>query len=542
MSIAAIMTFAGGIGLFLLGMRLMTDGLKVAAGNTLREILISATRSRLRGVASGVLITTMVQSSSAVIFATIGFVNAGLLTLGQAIGVIYGSNVGTTLTSWIVALVGFNLNLQAFALPAIGLGMGLWVAGGSRRFGALGQALAGLGLFFLGIDILKTGFADVGDAQMLAGWAEGGVGALLLFVLAGTFLTVLMQSSSAALAVTLTAAAGGLIPLQAAAAMVIGANVGTTSTALFAIIGATPAAKRAAMAHVGFNLITAVMALLSLPVLLWLVQAIAGWMGLSSQPATLLAIFHTMTKLLGLMLLWPLTDRLVRQLERWFEPPADQPVRPQYLDRNVQETPSLALDALALELSAMAERSRAAARTALSSESADATGYLEQVCQDQERINLAVAEFVGGLYHQDHDRLLTRVLPLALRSAQYSEFVSDHALAYQRLQAKATIEHEAVQQATNQALSNAVHLLNNLDAGYSTETGFERDYQAAKHAMLVATARNELSANRLAGGLEQLSMLHRLVVDALKAADDLAAFERERLEGSSDEPAASAVA
>ncbi|TXK60731.1 Na/Pi cotransporter family protein [Alkalisalibacterium limincola] len=294
MDLGSLLNFAGGIGLFLLGMRLMSDGLKVAAGPALRGLLATATRSSWRGVGSGVLITSLVQSSSAVIFATIGFVNAGLLNLGQAVWVIFGANVGTTLTSWIVALVGFNIDLQALAMPAIAAGMGLWILGKGRR-SALGQALVGFGIFFLGLDVLKDSFAGLGDTFEIDGWVRDGAVGIAVFALVGAVLTVLMQSSSATLAVTLTAAAGGVLPLTAAAAMVIGAKVGTTSTALFAVFGATPAAKRAAASHVAFNLVTALVALPALPWILAGSQWLADALGFASQPATILAVFHTMT-------------------------------------------------------------------------------------------------------------------------------------------------------------------------------------------------------------------------------------------------------
>src|SRR5690606_28389970 len=166
---SGIITLFGGIGLFLLGMRLMTDGLTASAGGGLRTILAGATRSRRRALASGLLITTGVQSSSAVIFATIGFVNAGLLSLGQAIGLVYGANLGTTLTSWLVAVAGFNLNLRALALPAIGLGGMAWAISRTSRWGALGQAVAGFGLFFLGIDVLRDAFDGLGGTRSVQG-------------------------------------------------------------------------------------------------------------------------------------------------------------------------------------------------------------------------------------------------------------------------------------------------------------------------------------------------------------------------------------
>ena len=207
--------FAGGVGLFLLGMKLMTDGLKVAAGGALRSILAGWTSTVPRGVAAGVLITGLVQSSTAVIFATIGFVNAGLLSLAQALGVIYGSNVGTTFTSWLVALVGFNVDLKLLALPAIGFGMALNTLSKAARQRALGEALTGFGVFFIGINVLKSVFTGTGQSLPIELLGDGTGWSVLLYASAGALLTVAMQSSSAALAVTLTAAAGGIIPLTA---------------------------------------------------------------------------------------------------------------------------------------------------------------------------------------------------------------------------------------------------------------------------------------------------------------------------------------
>lgn len=534
MTLAAVFAFIGGIGLFLLGMRLMTDGLKVAAGDTLRQILAAATRSRLRGLASGILITTMVQSSSAVIFATVGFVNAGLLTLYQAIGVIYGSNLGTTLTSWIVALVGFNVNLQALAMPALGIGMGLWVAFGGRRYGALGQALAGFGLFFLGIDVLRDTFADMGDAAALEAWAGHGVLGLLLFLLIGITLTVLMQSSSAALAVTLTAAAGGLIPMTAAAAMVIGANVGTTSTAAFAVLGATAAAKRAASAHVVFNVLTAVVAFSALPVLLWLVEAISAGLGLAGRVATSLAIFHTLSKLLGVCLMWPLTGALVRQLERRFRSREEDESQPRHLDRNVQTAPALALDAMALELHRMGAIARRTAGEALSSEHG-AAARLEPDWRTVESLNLALAEFASGISRSEKDPGPAAGLPDALRVGNYLVDVCEHAVEVARLQPQIELRDEALAGAANSLRAHAAGLLAltvvdhedfDLQALKAARGTFEVEYQALKAQLLRAGTSGVLPARRMASALEQFSAIRRIVDQAAKAAEYLDRFTR----------------
>ncbi|MFW5792222.1 MAG: Na/Pi symporter, partial [Desulfohalobiaceae bacterium] len=175
-----LLNIFGGLGLFLLGMWLMTDGLKVAAGQALRRILRSWTDTPMRGLFSGFLITSLVQSSSAVTVATIGFVNAGILSLKRAIGVIYGSNLGTTTTAWLVALVGFHVNIKVMALPMIGLGMVLHIIAPGTRKAALGHALAGFGVFFLGIDVLKGGFAGLDQGWTTALPAVSGMVELLL--------------------------------------------------------------------------------------------------------------------------------------------------------------------------------------------------------------------------------------------------------------------------------------------------------------------------------------------------------------------------
>ncbi|WP_262422753.1 Na/Pi cotransporter family protein [Brevundimonas denitrificans] len=258
MTLGVFASLLGGVGLFLLGMWLMTEGLKLAAGGALQAVLESWTRSAPRGFLAGVLITALLQSSSAVTVATLGFVNAGLLNLAQAVWLIIGANVGTTMTGWLVALVGVKIDVAALALPLIGLGMlgRLAFRGRSRLFGAA-QAMAGFGAFFLGVGVLQGAFADLlGDMGHLF-TGDATFAALLIALALGVLVTVLTQSSSAAIALALTAAASGEIPLSMAAMAVIGTNIGTTSTAILAALSATPAARRVATAHVIFNVTAA---------------------------------------------------------------------------------------------------------------------------------------------------------------------------------------------------------------------------------------------------------------------------------------------
>lgn len=526
MSLQAALTFLGGIGLFLLGMRLMTEGLTSAAGNALRAILSIATHSRARAIFSGIAFTALVQSSGAVIFMTVGFVNASLLTLGQAVGVIYGSNLGTTLTSWIVALSGFDLDLEAFALPAIGIGMAISLLSGARRYGAVGRALAGFGLFFLGIDVLSSSFEGLGDVIELETWAGQGILSSLLFLGIGIVLTVLMQSSSAALAVTLTAAAGGLIPLSAAAAMVIGANVGTTSNALFAVIGATAPAKRAASAHVVFNLVTGLVSFLLLPVLLGVVGYIARFVGSEANLATSLALFHTLVNLLGLIIMWPFTDWLVAFLERRFRSLEEDSSRPQFLDRNVQATPSLAVDALAQELHRMNAFAGQLAQAAISEE-VRKDDRLEKGHRALETLSYAISEFASGIPRSQMGSEQLNALPDAQRVAQYLVNVAEHAreivpntpvvepldepirLARHSLRASAVA---LIDQAKVDSPHWDSHVLNEMRADFETQ------YQGLKASYLRAGTTGGLDARAMAGALERLSSLHRVIDQAVKAA------------------------
>jgi phosphate:Na+ symporter len=342
--IATALEILGGLALFLLAMEMMTDGLKDFAGQQLRHLLGQWTRTPLRGLAAGVLITGIVQSSSAVTVATIGFVNAGLLSLTQSLGVIFGANVGTTMTGWLVSLVGFGFKIEAFALPILALGVALKLVARSFRYRSLGQAIAGFALFFLGLSLLKESLdgltAGLGGETLLS--RDYGLPA---FILIGFLATLLTQSSSAALAMILTAAAGNLLTLESAAAAVVGANLGTTSTAAISVIKATANARRLALGHILFNVITGLIALLVLPGMLWLVALLADAMDLDANPALSLALFHTLFNVLGALIMLPLIGKIAQGLNRLFRSREADQAEPRYLDSTLINTPDLALSA-----------------------------------------------------------------------------------------------------------------------------------------------------------------------------------------------------
>jgi len=522
-------SFAGGIGLFLLGMKLMTDGLKMAAGHALRHILSQWTNTPMRGFLSGILITSLVQSSSAVTVAVIGFVNAGLLSLLQTVYVIYGTNIGTTMTSWLVALVGFKINVQALALPLIGLGMLVRLISGENRRGALAEAIAGFGLFFLGIGILKDAFADVGNGLSLAQYSADGLG-LLLFTGFGFLLTFLMQSSSAAMAVTLTAAAGGLIPFTAAAATVIGANVGTTSTAALAVIGATSNAQRTAAAHVMFNLLTGATALLLLGPLLALVEQIRSVLGLDNSIATELALFHTLFNILGVMMLWAFTPRMVRWLERRLRSAEEDLGRPVYLDKNVVRTPALALNALVLELGRMGDFAGKMMRDAFSTERHTGS-QLHKEKAVMERLVNAVNQFSLTLQRSNLPGDISEHLPLALRVARYYMAVANVAVSLATSQEELPyIEDKQLEERMGQFRSECVALLELADPlceRFSAEASregletLEQHYQNLKAQLLYAGAQETIRLQQMVAELDLYSNVRRAMEQAVKGASHL---------------------
>lgn len=538
-------SFAGGLGLFLLGMWLMTEGLKLAAGHALERILGTWTRTRLRGLLAGILVTALVQSSSAVTVAAIGFVNAGLLTFSQTVWVIFGSNVGTTMTGWLVALVGFKLRIEAFALPLIGLGMVLRLTGEDTRRGALGTAAAGFGALFLGIDILRASFAGLGENLDLAGIAGEGPAALGAHVLAGILLTVLMQSSSAALAVALTAAGGGLIPLAAAAAMVIGANIGTTVTALLAAIGATASARRAAAAHIVFNLLTGAVALTMMPLLLAIINWLRTLLELEDAPATTLALFHTAFNVLGVLLMWPLAGRLTQLLQARFRASEEDEARPRHLDDTVLAVPALALDALGLELKRLGGIALRMARTALGRDIAAARALTrDQAVVD--RLAIAIGEFTSRLGRVSMTGDSAARLPELLRVARYYDALAELAvdLARAREQAAGDAPHDVVETLAG-FRSSADELLALADTAAETfslqrcETafaGFPERYQQLKGELLRAGASGRVSVVAMEALLREASLARRAVEQAVKAARHLHAFGRPPAEATPPAP------
>ena len=529
MSIGVILGgLVGGVGLFLLGMGLMTDGLKLAAGPALERILANSTRTRWRGLLSGMLITALVQSSSAVTVAAIGFVNAGLLNLSQALWVLFGTNVGTTMTGWLVAVVGLEFKIDAMALPMIGLGMILRLTGEGGRRGALGMALAGLGVLFLGIDMLRATFSGVSSEFAL----PQGTGAvdIVLQVVVGMILTVLMQSSSASLAVALTAAQGGLLTMEGAAAVAIGANIGTTIKAMLASIGATPNARRAAAAHVLFNLLTGVVALLILPWLLAGIEFASRLLALDSSPAAKLALFHTVFNVLGVILMWPLAGRLTAFLERRFRRSEEDEALPRHLDSTVLAVPALALEALEREVRRAGGMAIRLFREALAENARPQE--MSRIQFAVSRLNQAIADFIIRLNRSGMSAESAARLPRVLRTSRYFEAVAELSVeaAEAALEANGFSGPEALQtpEAAYAAFRERTLALLALcdpaekklvpDAFERASRDAEEAYQNLKAQLLEAGAVGRLPAGAMDARLRAASALHRAMDQSVKGA------------------------
>ncbi|WP_331346186.1 Na/Pi symporter [Cellvibrio sp. UBA7661] len=328
---------AGAIGLFLLGMSLMSEGLKTLAGPSVRRALIHFTRSPVSGVFTGVAATILTQSSSATMIITVGFVGAGVLAYSQALGVVLGASVGTTFTGWLVALVGFKLQLSAIASILILVGALLRLFGGLRRSG-LAYSLAGFGLMFVGIAGLQSGMAGLQEQINLDFMPADRLSGRLVLMLVGIGFTLITQSSTTGVISALAAMHSGLINFEQAASLVVGMNVGTTFTSAVATIGGNVHVRRTGFSHVIFNTIVSGCAIFLVPLYMWLWRT-----ALPAVPFGEFALmgFYTLFNLVGVMLILPFIGAYSRFIERLIPEPEDE--QGVLLDTGLLKYPELAL-------------------------------------------------------------------------------------------------------------------------------------------------------------------------------------------------------
>jgi len=330
---------AAGVAIFLFGMLMLEDGFKLFGGGTLEKLLERATGSTPRAITFGILSTTLLQSSSLVSVITISFLSAGLISLIGGVGIIFGANIGTTTGAWLVAGLGLKVNIAAFAMPMIALSIVL-VFQKAKVLRGVGFALGGLGFLFLGIHHMKEGFDAFKDQIDLTRFALSGVLGLFIYSLIGTLATVVMQSSHATMVLILTALAAGQISYENALALAIGANIGTTITAIIGALGANFQGKRLALAHLIFNSATAFVALILISPLREAVDWISAMAGIApTDYAMKLAVFHTIFNVLGVGLMLPMLTRLITFLENRIVEPVPDVSRPHFLNEAVDEFP-----------------------------------------------------------------------------------------------------------------------------------------------------------------------------------------------------------
>jgi phosphate:Na+ symporter len=336
----SIISAIGGIGFFLLGMNMMAEGLKTIAGDSLRNLLNRFTGGTVSSIATGAFITLLVQSSTATSLMTIGFVSAGMLTFLQATGVIFGANLGTTSTGWMVALIGLKFSVSQLALPLIGIGM-LLKQFSSGRWSQIGYILTGFGLIFVGIQYLQEGMAGLNEYIDFTLFSELGILNRLILIIIGIIMTIIMQSSSAAVATTITVLSAGTIGLEQAIALVIGQNIGTTATIAFASIGASVSAKRTALAHIFFNLLTGGITFIFFPFIIAAIRGLASRLSWE-DPLIIVALFHTFFSILGIVILAPFIKQFTNFIIRLL--PEKKSDITKHLDSSIISIPAVATE------------------------------------------------------------------------------------------------------------------------------------------------------------------------------------------------------
>ncbi len=355
----------GSLGLFLYGMKIMSEGLQKFAGDSLRRILTAMTTNRVTGVLTGVLITALIQSSSATTVMVVSFVNAGLLTLTQSIGVIMGANIGTTVTAWLISALGFKVDIAAFSLPLLAFGIPLLFSGKSSRK-SVGEFIFGFSFLFMGLQALKANAPDLGaNPEMLAfvqNYADMGFFSILLFLFIGAILTMIVQASAATMAITLIMCANGWIDYQLGVALVLGENIGTTITANLAALTGNMQARRAALAHLVFNIFGVIWVLILFypftHAVSWFVTNVMRISDPSVAVSFKLAAFHTAFNISNtFIMIWfvELIEKTVRFLIKG-KKDEDEEYRLRYITGGMLSTSELSILQAHKEITLFAER------------------------------------------------------------------------------------------------------------------------------------------------------------------------------------------
>lgn len=418
MDISNLFSLAGGVGLFLYGIKLLSEALQSIAGNKMRHLIGTLTRTPLRGVFIGILVTVLIQSSTGTTVMTVSFVNAGLLTLKQAIGIIMGANIGTTVTAQIIAF-----DIEAFALPIVAVGVGLNLFSRTKRLGYLGSGLLGLGLLFMGMQVMKNATPLLASHRtLLLSLSHNPI----LGVLAGMILTILIQSSAATIGLTMVLASQGLLDIDAAIPIILGDNLGTTLTAVVVAINATRHAKQAAAAHVLFNLLGIVLFLLCFPLYKALILQSASDVGRQIANA------HSIFNVLNTIIFLPFASLFARLIERII--PSEAGTQPEVLFLNprlIGASSSAAVEAVKDELAHMGDIVKE--MLGIVRQAYSGGKDLETLMEDFEKkeksvnaINQAIASYASEIWQKGVSDAVSTVLGRYVSASSDLERVGDH--------------------------------------------------------------------------------------------------------------------
>ena len=508
MGILQIFTLLGALGMFLYGMNLMSSGLQKAAGDKLRGLLSSMTSSPFKGVLTGLGVTTVIQSSSATTVMVVSFVNAGLLTLTQAIGVIMGANIGTTVTAWMVSWLGFKADISLLAVPLMLLGF-LFSNSKKNQRQNVGELIVGFCLLFLGLSFMKESVPDLRETpqvlEFVKEWSGHGFGSVLIFLAFGTVLTLVLQSSSATMAITLIMLSMGWIPFQMACAMVLGENIGTTITANIAASIGNTQAKRAAMSHTIFNVFGVIWALLFFKPFLGLVGKIIELFGLPNpasegfavvspdSPTSTAALYglsmlHTLFNTINtLILIW--FTKLIERAVMWIiKTPKNQEkevFRLKYISAGPLATPELASEQALEEIIHFAEISKNGlgyAKEAIAESSTDNFDQLRAKLVKYEeisdRIEYEIATFLNAVSEGDISEETSRKIKAMYKIIGEMESLGDSGETISRILSRKNIHKREFDQ---NALKNIMGMVDLVNGAYDSMIS---NLEAANHGTL----------------------------------------------------------
>ncbi len=428
-----------GIAIFLIGMHYMENGFKLFSGGALETVLKKFTSTTPKAITTGFLATSVVQSSSLVSVIIISFLSAELISLTSAVGVVFGSNIGTTTTAWLVSSLGLKVKIAQYALPMLIFGVVIQFSKHSTYKG-LGSVLIGLGFIFLGIAYMKEGFETLKQGLDLAEYAMAGYAGVFVYILFGVVATVIIQSSSATMAIIITALATGQIDYINALSLAIGANIGTTVTAALGSLASNQNGKRLAVAHLIFNMITGLIAILFIYQLKDLVDAIAPLLTISATDyAMKLALFHTIFNIIGVIVVAPFIKPLVNFLHSLFVVSAEGRGKVKYLTDEVMEVPASAIEALRKETIHLYDKSLEAIVHAMNLHRREIFSD-EEVQHIVEHANKTIDINIDKVYQNDIKNIYSEILHYSSQSQSYMDADDNQRVYELKLTARNIIE------------------------------------------------------------------------------------------------------